>query len=145
MYILNYENHITHHTHLSSPLTSFLSLPLPPPLTSPPSPFSPPLLPLSLQHILKGPTSPYEVKFYCMTNIGSLRPSRVERDSVNSIVVDAEPQSKHDKIMVAANVALNPSGSATLARETTLLPNLLGLPYLLCLLFAPSAEMRLAE
>ena len=77
-----------------------------------------------------------------MTNVGSLRPSRVERDSVNSIVVDPEPQNKHDKIMVAANVALNPSGNATLARETTLLPNLLGLPYLLCLLFAPSAEMR---
>ena len=78
-----------------------------------------------------------------MTNIGSLRPSRVERNSVNSIVVDPEPQNKHDKIMVAANVALNPSGNATLARETTLLPSLLGLPYLLCLLFAPSAESEL--
>ena len=77
-----------------------------------------------------------------MTNVGSLRPSRVERDSVNSVVIDPEPQIKHEKMMVAANVALNPSGSATLARETTLMPSILGLPYLLCLLFAPSAELR---
>lgn len=100
----------------------------------------PSLLPLQIN--LKGPSSPYEVKFYCMTNVGSLRPSRIERDSVNSTVVDPEPQTKHEKIMVAANVALNPSGTATLARETTLMPSIQGLPYLICLLFAPSAEMR---
>ena len=77
-----------------------------------------------------------------MTNVGSLRPSHTERDSVNSVVVDPEPQTKHEKMMVAANVALSPSGTATLARETTLMPSILGLPYLMCLLFAPSAEMR---
>ena len=77
-----------------------------------------------------------------MTNVGSIRPSRVERDSVNSIVVDPEPHNAHEKMMVAANVALNPSGSATLARATTLLPSIPGLPHLLCLMFAPTAELR---
>ena len=107
-----------------------------------PSSLPPSLPPSLLQTILKGPSSPYEVVFYCMTNVGSIRPSRVERDSVNSIVVDPEPHNVHEKMMVAANVALNPSGSATLARATTLLPSIPGLPHLLCLLFAPTAELR---
>ena len=42
---------------------------LPPSVPPPPPP--PP------QISLKGPSSPYEVKFYCMTNVGSLRPSRI--------------------------------------------------------------------
>ena len=54
----------------------------------------------------------------------------VERSSVNVVVVDSEPQDKHERMMVAAHVAVNPSGSMVLARYTTLLPNLHGLPYL---------------
>ena len=91
---------------------------------------------------LRGPSSPYEVSFYAMTNIGGVRPARIERDSVNSVVVDNEPQDKHERMMVAARVALNPSGSACVAKETTLLPNIHGLPHLVCLLFAPTIEMR---
>ena len=91
---------------------------------------------------LRGPSSPYEVSFYAMTNIGGMRPARIERDSVNSVVVDNEPQDKHERMMVAARVALNPSGSACVAKETTLMPNIHGLPHLVCLLFAPTIEMR---
>ena len=91
---------------------------------------------------LRGPSSPYEVSFYAMTNIGGMRPARIERDSVNSVVVDNEPQDKHERMMVAARVALNPSGSACVAKETTLMPNIHGLPHIVCLLFAPTIEMR---
>ena len=77
-----------------------------------------------------------------MTNIGGMRPARIERDSVNSVVVDNEPQDKHERMMVAARVALNPSGSACVAKETTLMPNIHGLPHIVCLLFAPTIEMR---
>ena len=54
------------------------------------------------------------------------------------VVVDSEPQDKHERMMVPVNA----SGSIVLARYTTLLPNLHGLPYLVCLLFAPAVEMR---
>ena len=77
-----------------------------------------------------------------MTRAGGTRAAKVERSSVNVVVVDSEPQDKHERMMVAAHVAVNPSGSMVLARYTTLLPNLHGLPYLVCLLFAPTVEMR---
>ena len=77
-----------------------------------------------------------------MSHAGGLRTTRVERDSVNSIVVDSEPQDKMLRMMVASHVALNPVGSTILARDTTLLPNIHGLPHLVCLLFAPFVEMR---
>lgn len=92
--------------------------------------------------VLRGPSSPYEIHFYAMTNVGGMRPARIERDSVNSIVVDNEPQDKHERMMVAAHVALNPSRSACVAKETTLLPNIHGLIHLVCLLFAPTIEIR---
>ena len=77
-----------------------------------------------------------------MSHAGGLRTTRVERDSVNSIVVDSEPQDKMLRMMVASHVALNPAGSTILTRDTTLLPNIHGIPHLVCLLFAPFVEMR---
>ena len=45
-------------------------------------------------------------------------------------------------MMCAAQVTLTPSGETLLARNSTLLPHLKGLPELLVLLFAPSVELR---
>ena len=77
-----------------------------------------------------------------MTNAGMHRPVRIERMSVNSIVIDNEPQDHNERLMVAAHVQLNPSGNTCIARDTTLLPNIHGLPYLLSMLFAPCIELR---
>ncbi len=76
-----------------------------------------------------------------MVNSGHLR-ARIQQDSVNTVVLNTEPQEKHERMMVAAHVALSASGSNYVARDTTLLPSIPGLPHLLCLLFAPSVEMR---
>ena len=87
---------------------------------------------------------------------------RVERDSVNSVTIDNEPQDKHERIMIASHVGLNPSGNTmvlrcvcmnyaiiyfttmitTANRDTTLMPNIHGLSSLICLLFVPTVEMR---
>ena len=91
---------------------------------------------------LRGPDSPYEVTFYALTKSGGFRPVKIERMSVNSIVVNNEPQDTHERMMVAAHVALNPAGNTCLARTTTLLPNIHGLLHLVALLFAPAIEMR---
>ena len=97
---------------------------------------------IHLQVLLRGPDNLYEVTFYSLTSVGGFRPAKVERDSVNSIVVENEPQDKHERLMIAAHVALNPAGNVCLARHTTLLPNIHGLIHLVAILFAPTVEMR---
>lgn len=67
---------------------------------------------------------------------------RVQRDSVNSVVVNNEPEDKNQRMMVAAHVVLNPTGSACVTRDTTLLPSIPGFAHFMCLLFSPSVEMR---
>ena len=94
---------------------------------------------------LRGPSNPYEVSFYSMANTSGLHSMKIEKDSVNSIVFNDEPQDKHHRMLVAANVALSSSGTTVLTRNTTLLPNIHGLSHLLCLLFCPHLELRLTQ
>ena len=70
------------------------------------------------------------------------RTARVERDSINSVALDDKPEDPHQRLLVAAVVTLNPSGSTLLARETTIMPAIPGFPALMSLLFCPSMEMR---
>ncbi|KAI6646686.1 tudor domain containing protein 9 TDRD9, partial [Oopsacas minuta] len=94
---------------------------------------------------LKGPSSPYEVSFYSLTKIGLLKSARIERESVNSVCLHYEPQDKHERLMVSAFVALNSTATSVIARETTLMPNINGLIYIITLLFAPFVELRTDE
>ena len=99
-------------------------------------------IPILLQFELRGPDSMYEVTFHQMTIAGGYRQARIERDSVNCIVVNSEPQDRRDRLMVAGYVALNPSGNTCIARHTTLMPNIPALLHLVAILFAPCVEMR---
>ena len=101
--------------------------------------------PIKSQLFLKGPSSPYEVSFYSLTKIGLMKSARIERDSVNSICVHSEPQDKHERLMVSTFVALNSNATSVIARETTLMPNINGLIYILTMLFAPYVELRTDE
>ena len=101
--------------------------------------------PIEPQLSLKGPSSPYEVSFYSLTKIGLMKSARIERESVNSICLHSEPQDKHERLMVSAFVALNSNATSVIARETTLMPNINGLIYILTLMFAPYVELRTDE
>ena len=94
------------------------------------------------KHILKGPINPYEVSFQSITRAGGLRSAKIESDSVNSIVIDSEPHDMHDKLMVASYISVGSSGNVLLARNTTLLPNIHGLAHIVCMIFAPTIELR---
>ena len=94
------------------------------------------------QVALKGPNSPFEVKFQSMANYSHCHGVRIQRDSINCVVINSEPQDKHQRMMVAAHMLLNPTGSSCVARDTTLLPLIPGLPHIICLIFARSVEMR---
>ncbi|XP_060606288.1 ATP-dependent RNA helicase TDRD9-like isoform X2 [Ruditapes philippinarum] len=91
---------------------------------------------------LNGPTNPYEMSFFNMTNVGRLRATKIEQDSVNSISIDDEPHDPHQRMMVAGFVGLNPNGSSVVARDSTIMPSIPGLPALILLMFTPVAEFR---
>ncbi len=107
-----------------------------------------PSVPISLKrrdgprHVLKGPTNPCEVTFQSITRSGGLRMGKIEADSVNSIAIDSEPQDQHDKLMVASYISVGSTGNVLLARNTTLLPNIHGLAHIVCMIFAPTIELR---
>ena len=70
------------------------------------------------------------------------RTARIDPDSVNSVAIDDEPHDPHARMMCAGFVGLNPAGSSMIARDTTIMPLVPGLPAIVTLLFAPAAELR---
>ncbi|XP_074645257.1 ATP-dependent RNA helicase TDRD9-like [Tubulanus polymorphus] len=91
---------------------------------------------------LTGPWNPYEIGFASYTCMGKFRVTRLEQDSVNSVCIDDEPQDPHERLMVAAHVGLNPSGNTLICRNTTVMPNIRGLPALMSMIFSPTMEIR---
>uniref|UniRef100_UPI0035900AED ATP-dependent RNA helicase TDRD9-like n=1 Tax=Myxine glutinosa TaxID=7769 RepID=UPI0035900AED len=91
---------------------------------------------------LFGPYSPYEMEFHSLTNIGRMRSIKVDKNSVNSVSVNIEPQDTHERLLLAAAVSVNSSGSMILLRHTTLMPPIHGLPAIVCALFTPKMELR---
>lgn len=77
-----------------------------------------------------------------MTVYGHTNSVRVQRDSINTVVINSEPEDKQQRLMVSAHVLLSPAGNACLVRDTTLLPAIPGLIHIICLMFAPSVELR---
>ena len=94
------------------------------------------------QVYLKGPYHPLEYSLHSATQMGSQKMVRVEPESVNSVLLDDQPEDHIDQWLVAAHIGLNRSGSALQVRGTTLMPNKLGLGALLTMVFAPKVEMR---
>ena len=75
--------------------------------------------------------------------LGSKWLVRVEQESVNSVLLDDQPQETVDQYVVAAHVGMNPSGKCLMVRSTTLMPNKLCLGAMLTMIFAPFVEMRI--
>ncbi|KAG8449310.1 hypothetical protein GDO86_016093 [Hymenochirus boettgeri] len=93
--------------------------------------------------VLHGPFNPYEVKFHSMMRISRFRSIWIEKESINSIVVNETPEAIHQRMLVAASLSVNTSGSVMMLRETSLLPSVPGLPAIISLLFSPVIELRL--
>ncbi|XP_072125835.1 ATP-dependent RNA helicase TDRD9 isoform X1 [Mobula birostris] len=91
---------------------------------------------------LHGPFNPYQAKFYSMTNMSKFRNVWIESQSINSVAVNDAPEDVHQRVLVGASVSVNTSGSTMIVRETTLMPNIHGLPALICMIFAPVMELR---
>ncbi|CAL4131816.1 unnamed protein product, partial [Meganyctiphanes norvegica] len=91
---------------------------------------------------IKGPDTPLLMRFIAISRIGYTKAVRIDSSSVNSTALDLEPENKHDRMIVASFVSLNPSETCVTLRNTTLMPNQPGLLSLSLLLFCPVAELR---
>uniref|UniRef100_A0A8C3I4W4 ATP-dependent RNA helicase TDRD9 n=1 Tax=Chrysemys picta bellii TaxID=8478 RepID=A0A8C3I4W4_CHRPI len=91
---------------------------------------------------LHGPFNPYELKCHSMVQISKFRCIWIEKESINSVIVNNSPEDPFQKMLVAAAVSVNSTGSTMLLRETSLMPPIPGLPALLSMLFAPVIELR---
>ena len=61
---------------------------------------------------LRGPTHPLSYNLSSVHRIGMAKRTNVEQESVNSILLDDQPESEIDQFFVAAHVGLNQSKSA---------------------------------
>ncbi|XP_062851750.1 ATP-dependent RNA helicase TDRD9 [Trichomycterus rosablanca] len=95
--------------------------------------------------LVHGPSSPHKVTFHSMSGVTQYRSVAIERDSINSVLVNDNPQDGHDRMMVAGSVSLSASGSYVTVKVTTLMPHIHGLPALITMLFTPIMELRTDE
>nr|CAD7262416.1 unnamed protein product [Timema shepardi] len=94
---------------------------------------------------LRGPYSPLEMRIYGQTLVGEERDLFIDPNSVNSVLLDTDPQDPHERLLVAATVEENSSSTGLILRNTTLMPNIHGFSALMALLFAPRAEIRVND
>ncbi|XP_008823752.1 ATP-dependent RNA helicase TDRD9 isoform X2 [Nannospalax galili] len=92
--------------------------------------------------VLHGPFNPYELKCHSLTRISKFRCVWIEKESINSVLISDSPADLHQRMLVAASLSVNETGSTMLLRETSLLPHIPGLPALLSMLFTPVMELR---
>ncbi|XP_031439020.1 ATP-dependent RNA helicase TDRD9 [Clupea harengus] len=95
--------------------------------------------------LVHGPYSPNKVKFYSMSHTSLFRPVLLEKDSINQVAINDNPQYTHNRMLVAGSVSVSGSGSGIQLRETTLMPHILGLPALITIIFCPVMELRTDE
>uniref|UniRef100_A0A8C2F4M5 ATP-dependent RNA helicase TDRD9 n=1 Tax=Cyprinus carpio TaxID=7962 RepID=A0A8C2F4M5_CYPCA len=95
--------------------------------------------------LVYGPSSPHKVSFHSMSRISNFRAVGIERDGINSVMVNESPQNWHERMLVAATVSLSASGSRILLKETSLMPHIHGLPSIITMLFTPVMELRTNE
>lgn len=105
----------------------------------------PHLMPNCKTVILKGPHSPLEMKVYGCVESSMNKNISVEASSVNTVLLDNEPEDYHNRLLVAGYVSQSMTSSNLNLRQTSLMPNVPGLPMLLCLLFCPRMEAKVTN
>lgn len=102
----------------------------------------PPLQDCRRDMVLKGPFSPLEMRVFGLTQNSEYRAIHVDHVSVNSVLLDSDPQDPHDRLLVAGAIATNLQGSTLNLRHTTLMPSIPGFPALMAMLWAPRAALH---
>lgn len=93
------------------------------------------------QITLKGPRSPLETTIYPVT-VDTTKMATVEPQSVNSVLLNSDPQDTYERLVVAATVSKSSTNGQLMARQTTLMPNLPGFAPLVAMIFCPYMELQ---
>ncbi|XP_034432345.1 ATP-dependent RNA helicase TDRD9 isoform X2 [Hippoglossus hippoglossus] len=108
--------------------------------------FSKSNLPISRKKVqVYGPTSPNKSSFHSLNQKTFYKTVCIERSSINLLALNENPHDKHQRMLVAGIVSVNSTGTRILLRDTTLMPDIPGLPSLVTLLFTPIMELRTNE
>ncbi|KAG7238509.1 hypothetical protein INR49_030782 [Caranx melampygus] len=94
---------------------------------------------------LYGPHSPHKINFHSLSHKTYYKTVCVEKCSINSLALNENPHYKHQRMLVAGNVSVNSTGARILLKDTTIMPDIPGLPVLLTMLFTPVMELRTNE
>uniref|UniRef100_A0A8C2ZEN8 ATP-dependent RNA helicase TDRD9 n=1 Tax=Cyclopterus lumpus TaxID=8103 RepID=A0A8C2ZEN8_CYCLU len=94
---------------------------------------------------LHGPHSPYKIHFHSLNHKTFYKSVIIERVSINSLALNENPQNKHQRMLVAGSVSVNSTGTCILLKDTSIMPDIPGLPALLTMLFTPIMELRTNE
>ncbi|XP_044230330.1 ATP-dependent RNA helicase TDRD9 [Thunnus albacares] len=93
---------------------------------------------------LHGPHSPHKINFHSFSH-KTYKTVCIERSSINSLALNENPHYKHQRMLVAGTVSVNSTGTHILLRDTSLMPDIPGLPALITMLFTPIMELRTNE
>lgn len=94
---------------------------------------------------LQGPNSPHKISFHSLNHRTLFKAVSIEKSSMNSLAINENPHYKHQRLLVAGSVSVNATGTRILLRETTIMPDIPGLPALIIMLFTPVMELRTNE
>ncbi|XP_058836204.1 probable ATP-dependent RNA helicase spindle-E [Topomyia yanbarensis] len=101
---------------------------------------SPPEEKLRCKVVLSGPHSPLETSASSTIQSGVMTAVTIEADSVNSVLLDSNPQDTHEKLLVAGFV--NEQGNRLVLRQTSMMPNIPGFGALMALIFCPTCQLK---
>ncbi|XP_047466283.1 ATP-dependent RNA helicase TDRD9 isoform X2 [Mugil cephalus] len=94
---------------------------------------------------LHGPRSPYRINVHSLSHKNHYKTVSVAKSSISSLVLNENPHYKHQRMLVAGTVSVNSTGTCILLRDTSLMPDIPGLPALIVMLFTPIMELRTNE
>lgn len=92
--------------------------------------------------ILAGPRSPLEIQAYGMTKFTEIKSIKIDSHSVNSILLENEPNDMFEKHLVSVSSYRGSKESEIVIKHTTLMPHIRAFAPLMALLFAPCAQLK---
>ncbi|KAH8236403.1 hypothetical protein KR026_000850 [Drosophila bipectinata] len=102
----------------------------------------PPLEKCNMIVTLKGPFSPLETSMFSTIRVGLWKSVKIDKCSVNAILLDSDPQDNHDQLIVSHSTVESCHGDELTARGTTLMPNIHGFAPLMTMLFCPTMQIK---
>lgn len=89
---------------------------------------------------LRGPYSPLESQIHATTRAGSISKPEIERFSVNTVLLDTDPQEPNERLVIACAISTNRSGLTL--RNTSIMPHIHGFSVIMAGIFAPIVEVH---